>query len=266
MIERVTATRFHQRLTTGRNVPLILECEKAHGTVLVAAKLSSSPCGVNGLIRECYASLLARDLGLTVADPYVVEISEEFIASIPRAHPEARAALSAASRCAFACEYLGGGYSVWPAQKSIPSELFEAACEIFAFDGLIYNSDRRANKPNLLSNGDKLLILDHELAFEIGLLGTALLPYPWTPGSLAFMSESPQEHLFANKLKGKAVDLSRLEAAWTAITDAQIAQYATFLPDDWSNGAVLPGSIYDYLCLLGQNLPAALTEIRRVLT
>jgi len=50
--------------------------------------------------------------------------------------------------------------------------------EIFAFDLMVQNPDRRKGKPNLLRKGDELAIFDHEMAFSFLY---ALVPneYPW---------------------------------------------------------------------------------------
>jgi hypothetical protein len=40
-----------------------------------------------------------------------------------------------------------------------------AALQIFAFEALIANDDRRYNNPNVLVRGDKIFAIDHEAAF-----------------------------------------------------------------------------------------------------
>jgi len=56
--------------------------------------------------------------------------------------------------------------STWPVDKFIPDAMWQEAVDIFAFDALIQNPDRRFSNPNLFTRGDSLLIFDHETAFS----------------------------------------------------------------------------------------------------
>ena len=67
---------------------------------------------------------------------------------------------------AFGSKHLPPGYTSWPVGKAIPKDALATAAEIFAFDVLIVNDDRRPVNPNCLFGGSSPAIYDHEMAFS----------------------------------------------------------------------------------------------------
>ncbi len=65
----------------------------------------------------------------------------------------------------FGTKYLTG-YRTWPRGQTIPHSLHAAALDLFAFDALIQNPDRGADRPNLLTGNDRILAIDHDSAFS----------------------------------------------------------------------------------------------------
>ncbi len=70
------------------------------------------------------------------------------------------------------------GFATWPVDHSIPAAMWQTAVDIFAFDALIQNPDRRYSNPNLFTKGDRVYIYDHEMAFS-SLLDVLPTPEPW---------------------------------------------------------------------------------------
>lgn len=182
MLELVTAVRFDGRVSSGRTVPCRLTCETVGGDeVDVVAKLSKG-CerGVAALCIEAISALLAADLDLPVPEPFLVSLVPEFIADLPV--PKVAEMARRSSPIAFGSRHLPPGYTSWPVGKAIPREAVAIAAEIFSFDALIANADRRAENPNCLFSGAALAIYDHELAFITeGIIGWRP---PWEIGSL----------------------------------------------------------------------------------
>ena len=164
MLDRVTAIRFDGRVQTGRTMPCRLSCETATGDeVEVVAKLSAG-CdrGVGALVSEAIAAMLAADLDLPVPEPFLVRLDPEFVATIP---DQTVAEIARRSNpVAFGSKSLPPGFTSWPVGKSVPKDALNIAAEVFAFDALIANADRRRENPNCLFSGTNLAILDHELA------------------------------------------------------------------------------------------------------
>ena len=264
MLSQVTAVRFDGRAMSGRTVPCRLTCEVADGTeVEVVAKFSDG-CDrkVTALVMEAISAMLAADLGLPVPEPFLVTLEPDFIAGIPDANVAAMALRS--NPVAFGSKHLPPGYTTWPAGKLIPKDAIATAAEIFAFDALIGNDDRRPVNPNCLFIGESLAILDHEMAFPDTEMIIGWQP-PWMIGSLASFKQT-QRHLFSEQLCGKAVNFDRFAGAWLAVTDERLATYRAALPDSWNSSNQHADKALLYIGQVRDNIEAALQEVRRALS
>jgi hypothetical protein len=110
--------------------------------------------------------------------------------------------------------------------------MIQVATEVFAFDALIQNPDRRTNNPNLLWKGREIHIIDHELAFcflyQIGKPGQ-----PWKvngPGG-----DFLNDHVFARAFKGRNIDLSRWADELKNCDDATLDELFDQIPGEWKN-------------------------------
>lgn len=263
MLSLVAAVRFDGRVQSGRTVPCRLTCEAADGIeVEVVAKLSDG-CDrkVTALAMEAIAAMLAADLDLPVPEPFLVALEPEFIAGLP---DETVAAMARRSNpVAFGSKYLPPGYTSWPVGKAIPKDALVTAAEIFAFDALIVNDDRRPVNPNCLFSGSSLAIYDHEMAFPSteGIVGWKP---PWETGSLQFFKQAPR-HLFSAQLCGKEVSFDRFAGAWLAVTNERLEAYRAALPDEWDSASQYADQALRYIGQVRDNIEAALQEVRRVI-
>ena len=133
--------------------------------------------------------------------------------------------------------------------------------EIFAFDLMVQNPDRRKDKPNLLRKGDELAIFDHEMAFSFLY---ALVPneYPWDGKGMEFA----KDHVFYDGLKGHNVSMERIQGALEAIDDRRFGMYVDAIPGDWRNdNRDAPERIKDYLKQARDNSKKLFKKIREVL-
>lgn len=165
MITTVKAVTFIKPLRSGRTCPCLMICEDdAGGKFEIVVKLRAGiDSGATGLTCELLASLLANDLDLIVPKPFIVNVDSRFYEAISDTTLAERFRKSQGAN--FGSQYLSAGYT-WPQGKSISSSLMQMAADIFAFDLMIQNPDRREDKPNLLRKGDELVIYDHEMAFS----------------------------------------------------------------------------------------------------
>lgn len=263
MLSQVTAVRFDGRAKSGRTIPCRLTCEAAdRAEVEVVAKLSAG-CDrkVTALVMEAIAAMLAADLDLPVPEPFLVSLEPEFIAGLP---DETVADMARRSNpVAFGSKHLPPGYTSWPVGKAIPKDAMATAAEIFAFDALIANDDRRPVNPNCLFSGASLAIYDHEMAFFTeGIIGWQP---PWVIGSLESFRQT-RRHLFSEQLYGKAVNLDRLAGAWLAVTDERLAAYRAALPDAWNTASQHADQALLYIGQVRDNIEAALQEVRRAIS
>jgi hypothetical protein len=134
------------------------------------------------------------------------------------------------------------------------------AAEIFAFDGIIQNPDRRAANPNCFTNGAELVILDHELAFSF-LAGILFWKPPWEGGDLSFL----RDHVFFEPLRHTAVNFDRLSGAIEALKDDQLCAFADSVPPEWIGGKDAADQILEYLLPMKGHILAALEAIKTIL-
>jgi hypothetical protein len=263
MLELVTAERFDRRMSSGKTWPCQLDCVRTDGSNVELVAKFSAGCErrLGGLVVEAIAAMLAADLDLPVPEPLLVSFDNDFIQCLPAAQAELAQRLRASSPVAFGSSKLPPGFSVPPIGKTIPVAVRQQAAEIFAFDCLIQNPDRRPDNPNLLFDGRSFAIFDHELA----LITTGIIGWqpPWKVGSLQAINGD--RHVLFAELSGRTYDLTRLEGAWQAITDQRLENYRKALPVEWVDDAGAAGQALGFIAELRDNIRPALAEIVRVL-
>jgi hypothetical protein len=232
MIERLHAEVFHGFQTRGNTRPARLTCRRADGTqVEVFGKFAG---GVRnhyfGLCAELLSSQFASTLGLATPVPYLVEITPEFVASAPAI---AQDLLNRSLGVNFASESLGEGYTTMAAETRLPVELRRCAAEIFAFDVLIQNYDRKADNPNMLWNRAKIYLIDHERALD--------------PAQSAEKSHSVTsldldrfyDHVLYGSLSPSDCSLERLSGVLGGLTAGTLDGWFDSIPVIWRNASSL---------------------------
>jgi hypothetical protein len=264
LLDEIVAIRFDRPMKSGRTAPLLVACERTDGQLVeVVAKFAGGKqLGPLGLMREGLCAMLAKDLGLPVPECLVVRIDTDFIASIASSAPEVAATLRASVALGFGSAKLPPGFSAWMPDRRIPKAMRASAAEIFAFDLLVQNSDRRPENPNLQSRGDQFAIFDHELALMID--GVLFWRPPWEPGSLEAAAR-PDKHVLRRELQGTEPDLTRLVGAWEAINDQRLAEYRAALPPEWAVPPEAADAAIAFLRDLRDHVQPAVHEVLRVL-
>lgn len=262
MFELVEATRFDRKMGVGRTKPLLLVCDGPNGEIEVVAKFSAG-CSIGGLVREAMTAMLALDLGLPVPAPFLVQLSPEFIDSIPDA--VVADFLRKGDLLGFGSQRLPDGYAAWiPPAARMSADLEQEALDIFALDCWLTNGDRRVSNPNLLTNGKRFAIFDHELALMTTL--NLFWKEPWVVNALDG-ARPPKEHLFFDHLRGRAAySFDLLRSRFQAISDQRIAAYVNALPPSWVADAQTALKAKAYIIDLRSNLSPAGTELTRALS
>ena len=257
MLNRFTVSRFHRRVEKSRTEPSIVFCETGEGEEAeFFIKLhGSGERGAVGLVAEMMAAQLATDLDLPTPPSALLEVTAEFAATIPKA--DIAATFQKSLGWNFGSRHVGPGFATWPQGRVPPAELRPLAAEIFAFDALIQNADRRTANPNCLTNGRELVMIDHELAFDF--IGGEVLFWkpPWEGGDLGFL----RQHIFYEPLRKTPVDFNRLGGAIEALTADRMNSYAESVPVEWPKGTDAAEKILDYLLPMKTNITKALDAI-----
>jgi hypothetical protein len=259
MIRKLTAVHFERFMTSGRTSPALCGCEDEAGTTAgeYVVKLRGA-IGESGLLNEFFAAKLAVYFGLAAPEPALIGMGSALVELIAATEPSQAARIRGSAGLNFGTKVLIGG-GTWPIDKSIPTAMWQAAADIFAFDALIQNPDRRFSpNPNLLTSGDTVFIFDHETAFSFLL---ALLPSatPWKLDDQQYLTD----HVFYRKLKSKPIDLTRFTASLGGLSGALLEGIVADLPAEWNNDKV--SKIQRHLCTVRDHAGEFAEEVGRFL-
>jgi hypothetical protein len=208
--------------------------------------------------KEVYSSVLASSFGLSTPRPALIEFTDGFVKSLPI---DLRAELSKRDdRIKFGCENIDASFAYIDTinRPSLRKYDFE---NIFIFDNLILNADRRDINPNILLKGNDAYLIDHELTF------------PLNENTIAHFKSNywvynTKGHIFYNYLKnsnitekkGFFLDFSeKLKKTDFNILDSYSDQMIKFKHDNPHNYS----DIKNYLCTIKQNSDKFANLVRR---
>lgn len=119
MIRKADAIRFDGVVTSGRNHPLRVTAEAIDGEELeVFLKPSGRPeLGVEGLANELLAACVAGHVGLPICEPILVEMSPDWISSVP--DRTLQEVLRGSCPIAFASKSAGVGWKTWAGEDRL---------------------------------------------------------------------------------------------------------------------------------------------------
>ena len=260
---RVQATSVLHALSSGRTKPCLMLCTDDAGNSFEAVVKwrAGKEMSERGLVCELMTAMLAIDLDLPVPKSFIVEVAPNF--NVGENKPELSAIARQSAGLNFGCERLPQGVATWPKDKPIPVSLRPLAAEVFAFDVLIQNPDRRRespNGPNLLWSGDEIYLYDHEQAFSF-LMGIIGWQPPWTGRGTEFC----RNHVFFQQLTGIPHNFDRLSGALEALTDARLKEYVDAVPNEWRSKSDAADRIAEYLQQARQNRAALFGVINHLL-
>lgn len=223
-IEIIEAERFFAFTQNGYSRPARLGCSRTNGSkVDVYIKFRG---GVEarefGLMSELLCSLLAHEIGLNVPTPFIVNLSPEFLAGVPKT---AQDLVKRSLGLNFASESAPVGFSLVPPEPRVPVALRSSAAEVFAFDVIIQNCDRKADNPNLLWDRSKIMLIDHERALTFAREKTTSF------SSLEL--DRFYDHVFYSTLSPSDAEFARMTDALGNLTAARIETLLGKIPEPW---------------------------------
>lgn len=242
VIPRLQAVSFLRVMSVGRTKPCLMLCKDDTGAdyEVVVKMRAGLELKATGLICELLVTLLADDFDLPAPKPFLVDVEQGFHLAIRQ--PEIARLVENSVGLSFGSQRLPSGVGTWPKDKPVPAGLQPLAAEVFAFDVLTQNPDRRRDNPNLLWSGDEIYLCDHEQAFSF-LAGVIGWQPPWTGQQLDFF----RNHVFFQQLKGNAHNWNRLTGALEALTDGRLAEYLDAVPNEWKTNNGTADRIAGYL-------------------
>lgn len=218
-------------LQSGRNRPGIFRCEKGDGASagdFVVKLKGSLQADATALAFEALGTALAQRLGINTPNAAVVTIDEELAQAVDQTAPGIAGVIRRSIGANFGSKFLTG-MRTFAIGEAIPSDLREQALNIFAFDALIQNPDRRASNPNLLVASSEYFVIDHDLAFSFMFEVGSVARRPWEIANLPFL----QEHAFYIRLKGRNPSMLGFWAALKSMTEPEIDTIMDDIPAEW---------------------------------
>jgi len=146
------------------------------------------------------------------------------------------------------------GNRYMPTEPQLAKRLKKTAAEIFAFDVLIQNLDRKRDNPNLLWNQNNIVLIDHERAL------TPILS--WQTFIVVNLDlDRFYDHVLYSAISAKDVDFERLVSVLESLTPAVLDGFFEQLPAVWRAEKAL-SVIRQYLQFVVDNRQAVCDIIR----
>jgi len=176
------------------------------------------------------AAFIALEMELPIVEPAIIEITQEFVDNqFGKGYYQK---VSKSLGYNVGSKYLKD-YFILENYITLSPNQEIAAQNIFAFDLLIQNNDRRYEKPNMLTNGNDLVMLDHELAFGFHMvpvfLRTNKEPWDFNSEDLTWVNI----HCLLRRLKGKVYELDYFSEKMTNLNNDFWNKAEELIPDEW---------------------------------
>jgi hypothetical protein len=215
-------------MTSGRTKPALFGCNAKTGAWagdFVVKLVGSMDARERGPSSEFISSRLARHFGILHPEPAAVTVAAELAAWLSAKNHEI--ASSIVSTPNFGSRLLTDA-SLWPVGRSLPEAMIPAAAQIFAFDALIGNDDRRSDNQNILVRGDEIFVIDHEAAFAFLYL-VASRERSWECRS----RRSLRNHVFFFQLRRQELNLRLFTQRLSELSDTVLETIVAELPVQW---------------------------------
>lgn len=230
MIRRLRLKEVSRQVGSGRTKPLFCSCEGLNSDPagdFVLKILGSAAEGNRGPMFELIASRLASHFGILTPEPVAVTYDQQFSDLLADRFPARKGEFDCNVGYNFASAYLNP-ISPWPVKQDIPAKLRQEATDIFAFDCLIQNVDRRIDNPNLFVHEGHFYVYDHELAFSF-LFDVLPSATPWILQAQGYLDN----HVFRRRLPRATADLANFSTRLQGLTDNTIGSIRDDIPEEW---------------------------------
>ncbi len=248
-------------MESGRTLPALCGCTDESGKPAgeYVVKLRGAVDGREAaLVNELLGAALAAYFRLAAPEPAIIFLDPMFTNLVSVEYPSRRDVLKSSVGWNFGTRHMPAA-GTWPVDMSIPWDRIDTAVEIFAFDALIQNPDRRFNNPNLLADGSGFHVFDHELAFSFLRVVLPSLT-PWIIDQDRYL----EQHVFYRKLKSKPIELEGFTTQLAAMSDAFLNGLVAEVPTEWDNQECV-ARIMEHLRVVRDHAAEFAESIRRVL-
>jgi len=257
----IEALQGFSEFGTGTTKPMLIRgvCRTTHEKSDYVVKYLNSPrMSFESSCRELLASFIARELGLNVAEPALINVTSNFADSLRGKEGFNNAINSIGLN--YGSKFFGPGFMELIHKQHLNEEQLVQAKQIFALDIFISNADRRIDKQNMLTNGTKIIIFDHELAFGF-IMDIIKNPTPWIIGESDMIWI--KNHFFYSTLKGNEHNFITFVEGLYVLDDNFWEKANSLIPNEWKTGQI--SKIRQNLMDLINNREIFLNEINRLI-
>ena len=257
MLEEWDADWLEEEKKNGRTRPLVIHCsrsvtseegEEADENVVsndalecqMLVKVQNNEVTERHLFAEVYGNLLAREFGVSTAQPALIRISPEFVESLKMT--DIGKHLTIAPGIAVGCEYIKGMSPIALSASRNNEELADIQA-IYGVDLLSQNPDRRPSKTNCASFQGGILAYDFELSFSFLWPIFGVIPAAWAVHEQGIN----KGHLFYQELKrrqmseqtqgAKGLDWKPFLTILQSLTPEKLSTYFKPVFPEWANYA-----------------------------
>jgi hypothetical protein len=260
-LPEIFAQRFNDNLPNSANKPLLISgvdnLTGEKGDYVVKFR-KAERMSEEASMRELLASFIAMQMEIPVVEPAIIDVSTGFLELLKG--NDAWAVANKSLGYNYGSKYIRE-YVTLILNKGLTNSQIPFAQDVFAFDMFIQNSDRTNNKPNLLTNGTDIIILDHEIAF-------GFIFAPFLTSDIWKMTEEHKawirQHCLLPLIKGKVYDFEGFSSKFDNLTDKFWERAFELIPKDWRTDQF--ESIKNILTGIVVNREEFISELKKLLS
>lgn len=256
----VHATDFFEMKENSANKPLLVRgTEEQSGEkldIVVKLKGAERMSYAAANLKEVLALFIAMEWDIPCIQPVAVNITQPFVETL-----RGQSAYQVASNS------LGlnfgsiniDGLRTLPGNEPLSDTQEKNALHIFAFDAFTSNPDRTYNKPNMITDGKTICILDHELAFAFTMdIVKNIEPWNLSDADNTLL----RKHVLHKRIKGKNFPDDEILPKFDKLDDQFWDQAENLIPDEWLSEQF--EQIRDYLNSISAHKEEFVEQLKRV--
>lgn len=265
---RLIASEFRQEMGEGESRPLLVaaytEAWDEYFEIVLKLKDPDVPekrHGGTGLACELICVMLARVLGFSVPDYFLINITEGFVDSV--VDDESRARLEKNIGLSFGTRYLKAVRNWNMSRTPLAPWLMQYFSDLLDFDSAIVNGDRVQGAANILWNGKECFPIDHGLTLEpcrhTEQQYKTFLQHPLLPDDVI------KAHISRDLLLWRDRPASRVIPRWNEQQMPELLRkIRAELPTEWESAEGDYDRIFDLLHRRTQHFDAISKQLRRL--
>jgi hypothetical protein len=260
-LPEIYAQRFNEQFTSSANKPLLIsgtdKTTYVKGDYVVKFR-KAERMSEEASMRELLASFIAMQMEIPVVEPAIIEIDENFVELLKGQDSWAVANKSLGYN--YGSKYINE-YLTLLLNKELNNHQLSYAQDIFSFDMFIQNSDRTNIKPNMLTNGEDIIVIDHEIALRF-------IFAPFLTYKIGEMSEGSKDwirqHCLLPLIKGKTYDFDIFSRKIDNLTSEFWDKTLSLIPESWRTGQF--DSIKNILTDISVNRRGFILELKKIMS